>query len=106
MRKGFVVRKYFSQAFREIRLQSKQPAGVPMKSPEMEALRKAHLECLDKLKAEGKLFCSGPMADWSCALDIYHVDSIEEVEKLLKSDPFAKHNIFIRNEIEAWYQSF
>jgi len=104
--KSFVVRKFFSDEYREMRLASKQAAGTPMNSPEMEAQRKAHLDYLGKLKAEGKLFCGGPLTDWSWAMDIYQADSQEEVEKLLDGDPFAQSGIFSSREIKEWRQAF
>jgi hypothetical protein len=72
----------------------------------MEALRKAHLDYLGGLKAQGKLFCGGPLTDWSWALDIYRADSAEEEERLLAADPFAQQGIFSGHEIKEWYQAF
>ena len=105
--KSFVVRKFFSDQYREMRLGSGGGvAGTPMTTPEMEALRKAHIDYLGKLKAEGKLFCGGPLTDWSWAMDIYRVESEEEVAGLLDGDPFAQKGIFTDREIKEWRQAF
>lgn len=72
----------------------------------MEALRQAHLDYLQKLKEQGKLFCGGPLTDWSFALDIYRAESKEEVQRLLDGDPFFREGIFSRCEIKEWRQAF
>ncbi|MFQ5827033.1 MAG: YciI family protein [Dehalococcoidia bacterium] len=104
--KSFVVRKFFSPEYREMRLASGGEAGSPMNTPEMEAIRQAHLDYLGKLKAEGKLFCGGPLTDWTWAMDIYRADSEKEVERLLDGDPFAQSGIFSSREIKEWRQAF
>ncbi len=105
--KSFVVRKFFSPEYREKRLRpGGGEVGTPMKDPEKEAVRKAHLDYLGKLKEEGKIFCGGPLTDWTWAMDIYRADSEEEVERLLAADPFAQSGIFSHHEIKEWFQAF
>jgi uncharacterized protein len=106
--KSFIAIKYFSDAYRQARLFSTgdMARGATQPPSGGEALRQAHLEYLQKLKELGTLFCGGPVTDWSFALDIYRVESREEVQRLLDGDPYFQEGIFSRCEIKEWRQTF
>ena len=68
----------------------------------IEASRPAHRQYARDLAASGKLVAAGPFTDGSGALFIYDVDSREEVDALVKADPFATSGAFARCEIKPW----
>lgn len=72
----------------------------------VEAIRPAHREYLGGLKAQGKLWASGPFTDGSGALIIYEAESPEEAATLLENDPFCTGGVFARWEIRPWRQVF
>lgn len=51
--------------------------------------RPQHLQYLDQKRSEGKIFANGRFADGAGGLVIYRVDSLEEVEKIAKQDPYV-----------------
>jgi len=50
--------------------------------------RPAHRERLDALRAVGKVLAAGPFADESGALLVFRVDTREEAEDIVASDPY------------------
>lgn len=64
-------------------------------------VRPAHREYLTKLRDAGKLALSGPFLDGG-ALIVYEAEKIEDVEPLLREDPFAKAGVFVSWEIHLW----
>jgi uncharacterized protein len=50
-------------------------------------VRPRHIEYLDKLDQEGKIFARGPFSDDSGGLVVYKADSYEEALLLAENDP-------------------
>jgi uncharacterized protein YciI len=65
-------------------------------------LRPVHRQYLKSLREHGQLAICGPFTDDSGALIVYEADSIEEAEKLLRSDPFHQNGIFLRYQLRPW----
>jgi uncharacterized protein len=64
--------------------------------------RPAHRQYLTGLQDAGKLLISGPFADDSGGLLVYEADNPEQVEAMLREDPFARQGVFLSWEIRAW----
>jgi uncharacterized protein YciI len=64
--------------------------------------RPAHRQYLSGLLDQGKLVISGPFADDAGALLVYEADSREEVEAMVRGDPFATEGVFVSWEIRPW----
>lgn len=69
------------------------------KAPEF---RPAHRAGLAKLRDEGKLLLSGPLADMKGGLTIFNAESADEVDAILKADIYTEHGIFASWEIRPW----
>ncbi|RKQ35657.1 YciI family protein [Oceanobacillus halophilus] len=62
----------------------------PMKNEEKnKSFRPAHLEYLAVKEREGKVFAKGPFVDGSGGLVIYIADTKDEVEEIVKKDPYV-----------------
>jgi uncharacterized protein YciI len=68
----------------------------------VEAHRPAHRAYLTRLLDEGKLFASGPYADGSGALIVYEADTADEVDALMKADPFHAAGVFVKWTVRPW----
>jgi uncharacterized protein len=68
----------------------------------VEAHRPAHRAYLTKLLEQGKLFASGPYADGSGALIVYEADTADEVDALMKADPFHQAGVFLKWTVRPW----
>ena len=55
----------------------------------IEAVRKMHLEYLEKMVAAEKIHLRGKFSDGLGGLTIYKAESIEEARKMAESDPFV-----------------
>ncbi|WP_100399651.1 YciI family protein [Bacillus sp. FJAT-44742] len=65
-------------------------AFLPMKDKELsDKYRQAHLDFLNKLKDEGTIPAYGRFVDGAGGLVIYKGESQQEVEELVKQDPFV-----------------
>jgi uncharacterized protein YciI len=64
--------------------------------------RPSHREYLTELQARDKLVISGPFSDDKGGLLVYEADSVEEVDKMVREDPFAIHGVFLSWEIRPW----
>jgi uncharacterized protein YciI len=58
------------------------------------AIQTAHLENIDKLTKEGKLFAAGTFEDGG-SMFILHAESLEEAQGFLQTDPAIQSNYFI-----------
>jgi uncharacterized protein YciI len=65
-------------------------------------VRPAHREYLTGVVKSGRLVVGGPYIDDSGAIIIYEAESVEEAEKLLRDDPFAKQGVFVSWTIRPW----
>lgn len=64
--------------------------------------RPSHREYLTGLQSRDKLVISGPFSDDKGGLLVYEADSPEEVDKMVREDPFAIHGVFVSWEIRPW----
>ncbi len=65
-------------------------------------VRPSHREYLTGLQSRDKLVISGPFVDDTGGLLVYEGDSAQEVDKLVREDPFAINGIFLSWEIRPW----
>jgi uncharacterized protein YciI len=67
-------------------------------------LQRAHLDNIMKMADEGKLVVAGPFMDNSDIRGIYifNVSTVEEAEKLTKTDPAVKAGSLVM-ELHPWY---
>ena len=80
----------------------------PLEAPgDRNALRKEHLQFLQDLEAQGRLFASGPLVDDATgqsrgrSLSIVRGKSAAEVDALMRNEPFFRHG-FRTFTVEAW----
>ena len=64
--------------------------------------RPAHRQYLTGLQEQGKLVISGPFADDRGGLLVYEAENPEQVERMIKEDPFAASGVFVSWEIRPW----
>ncbi|WP_332694771.1 YciI family protein [Halalkalibacter lacteus] len=65
-----------------------------MEKPELNATyRPQHLEFLEGLEKEGKIFAKGPFIDGEGGLVIYKADSYEEAKILAEKDPYIVQGV-------------
>jgi uncharacterized protein YciI len=64
--------------------------------------RPRHREYLAGLLRAGNLLAAGPFADDHGALIIYHADTLERAEELIRNDPFHAAGVFVRYELRPW----
>ncbi|MDT8860669.1 YciI family protein [Alkalihalobacillus sp. MEB130] len=65
-----------------------------MEKPDLNmTYRPQHLEYLEKLESEGKVFAKGPFVDGAGGLVIYQANSIEEARELAEADPYIIHGV-------------
>lgn len=60
-----------------------------------------HIQYLDKLDEEGKIFARGPFGDGSGGLVVYIADSLEEATDLAENDPHVVEKVR-RLELKEW----
>ncbi|MDQ0256596.1 uncharacterized protein YciI [Evansella vedderi] len=53
--------------------------------------RQEHLDYLDKMSSEGRIFANGRFPDGAGGLVIYKGESLEQVEGYVKEDPYVIH---------------
>lgn len=66
------------------------------------AVRPIHRQYLAQLKDQGKLVASGPFTDDSGALIIHEASDRQEVEQLLRQDPFCRQGVFRSWQLRPW----
>lgn len=65
---------------------------LPMKDEEKsKTYRSEHLDFLSKLRSEKIILMNGRFADGAGGLVIYRGNSLEEVEEIVKKDPYIVH---------------
>lgn len=63
---------------------------LPMKDVEKSKAHRAdHLAYIQEQFEEGRIFAKGPFVDGSGGLVIYQANTIEEVEEIVKQDPYV-----------------
>jgi uncharacterized protein YciI len=66
-------------------------AFLPMRDLEKsQELRPAHVQFLDNMELEGKIFARGRFADGAGGLIIYRAESFDVAKKIAESDPYVK----------------
>lgn len=80
-------------------------AILEMLDPERNTeLRPQHLEYLQQLEAEGKIFAKGPFTDGSGGLVVYIADSYEEAKEMAEKDPYVIEKVR-RLDLREWKKS-
>ncbi len=64
--------------------------------------RPAHRQYLTGLQNQNKLVISGPFGDDSGGLLVYEAENPEQVDTMIREDPFAKQGVFLSWEIRPW----
>jgi len=64
--------------------------------------RPPHREYLMGLRKAGKAAMAGPFTDDSGGLLIYEAESKEEVEQMIRADPFGQGGVFVSWTIRPW----
>ena len=65
-------------------------------------IRPVHRQYQAGLKQSGRLAIGGPFTDDSGALMIFEAESKDEVEGILKNDPFCQNGVFASWVIRPW----
>ena len=65
-------------------------------------VRPVHREYIQGLKLKGQIAIAGPFIDDSGGLLVYEAETQEEVENLIRQDPFFKEGVFVSWVIRAW----
>ncbi|MGZ4164890.1 MAG: YciI family protein [Tumebacillaceae bacterium] len=69
-------------------------AILHMKQPELNLeYRPHHLEYLEGLEQQGKIFARGPFVDGSGGMVVYIAESMEEAVQLAKQDPYVANGV-------------
>ena len=55
--------------------------------------RPNHLEYLEQLGKEGKVFAKGPFGDGSGGMVIYIAENLEEAKQLAENDPYIQEGV-------------
>ncbi|ALP35389.1 YciI family protein [Paenibacillus sp. SEL1] len=64
-------------------------------------LHPKHLEFLNKMKEQGKIYAMGPFVDGAGGLVIYVADSLEEAQAMVEKDPYVSEKA-LRLELHEW----
>ncbi len=65
-------------------------AFLPMKNPDKnQEFRPAHVEFLDRMTSEGKIFARGKFTDGAGGLVVYMAESLEEARQFAAGDPYV-----------------
>ena len=65
-------------------------------------VRPTHRKYLAELKAARKLVVAGPFRDFTGGLIVYDAADENEVETLIKNDPFYTSGVFVKWSIRPW----
>lgn len=73
-----------------------------MEKPELnQTYRPQHLEYLNNLERQGKIFAKGPFVDGAGGLVIYKAESLEEARQMAEKDPYVTEGVR-RLELHEW----
>jgi uncharacterized protein YciI len=64
--------------------------------------RPSHREYLAGLRKAGKAAMAGPFTDDSGGLLIYEAQTKDEVEAMIREDPFGQNGVFVSWTIRPW----
>ncbi|SFX26397.1 hypothetical protein SAMN04487866_10332 [Thermoactinomyces sp. DSM 45891] len=80
----------------------KYAAILHMEKPELNLeFRAAHVDYLQNLEQQGKIFAKGPFTDGAGGLVIYLANSLEEAQELAGQDPYVLQGVR-RLELHEW----
>jgi len=65
-------------------------------------VRPVHREYIRGLLANGQIVVAGPFIDDSGGLLVYEAETKEEVEAIIRADPFYKEGIFVSWVLRGW----
>jgi uncharacterized protein len=68
-------------------------------------VRPAHLEYIERLRKEGKVFTAGPFTDGKGGMVIYEAATYEEAKALAEADPVVKEGVRTL-ELREWNPLF
>jgi uncharacterized protein len=74
-------------------------AGVPTRE---QPLWNEHAPFMDRLFEQGRIVLAGPYADFSRALVIMNARDRDEVQALLRDDPWVTAGILLTREVIEW----
>jgi len=81
-------------------------ALLSMRDPaKNQEFRSAHVEFLDQMQKEGRIFARGKFPDGSGGLVIYQCESLEDAQKIAESDPYVRHGVRSL-ELHEWDMKF
>jgi uncharacterized protein YciI len=81
-------------------------ALLAMRDPaKNQEFRPAHIEFLNRMEEEGKIFARGKFPDGSGGLVVYKCESLEDARKIAESDPYV-HNGVRSLELHEWDMKF
>lgn len=106
---SFVVSVKLSERFREAyfkAIKDAQAGGNFILPDDIAQSRENHIQYLEQLKTEGKLYCAGNFNDFSGALFIFEGVSEEEVQKIMQQEPHSINGFFTSVEIKEWTHRF
>lgn len=67
--------------------------------------RQAHLDRLQSLQVQGKLFTIGPTQDLKRVFGVYVAEDESTARQLIEADPYWQHQIWTSYEIYEWIQA-
>jgi uncharacterized protein len=77
-------------------------AILHMEKPELnQKFRPDHLEYLDSLQKQEKVFAKGPFVDGTGGLVIYIADSLDDAKQMAEKDPYILEGVR-RLELHEW----
>lgn len=77
-------------------------AILHMQKPELNLqFRQQHLDYLQGLEGQGKIFARGPFTDGSGGMVVYIADNMEEAKQLAENDPYVLEGVR-RLELKEW----
>jgi uncharacterized protein YciI len=75
--------------------------GEPL-PPDLTAIREKHVFHQHAVAKMGVIWASGPAVDFSVALQIYSLDSLEEAKRLVHEDEYYKAGVWHSDEWFEW----
>lgn len=76
---------------------------VPNAVERRQPYRQAHLEYIGGLRDAGRIVMSGPWADpLDGALMVFRAESLFDVEKIIRDDPYYQANLWPEIRIREW----
>jgi uncharacterized protein YciI len=74
----------------------------PAEGPRGQRLWDEHAAFMDDLFARGLIELAGPLADGSGALSVIRSDSVDEVRRWFRDDPWSVHDVLPVQEVQEW----